>query len=164
MLYKIRSNPMHLFYGALPVPYLPVWVTRGALVAHQYTYAPPRCRTSQYRRTIIHLSISLWNYLAPVFDGVGLAGFKSMVNAFLLDWAALSPFVLYCFSVVLLSVYRLVYCGALVLELIGCRSLSPSVALPTSFNNYYNNENDDNENVTDTSLLQWHDRLGTHTA
>ena len=75
---------MRPFYGALPVQYLPVRVTRGALVAHQYTYAPPRCRTSQYRRTIIHLSISLWDDLAPVFDGVVLAGFKSMANAFLL--------------------------------------------------------------------------------
>ena len=31
------------------------------------------------------LSVSLWNDLAdPVFDGVGLAGFKSRANAFLL--------------------------------------------------------------------------------
>ena len=47
-------------YGTLPVPPLwysnhhrPVRVTRGALVAHRYTYAPPRCRTSQYCRTFI---------------------------------------------------------------------------------------------------------------
>ena len=32
MLYKI--NLMHLLYGALPVSYVPVRVTRGALVAH----------------------------------------------------------------------------------------------------------------------------------
>ena len=42
MLYKIRSNPMHPLNGALPGPYVPVRVTRGALVAHRYTYAPPR--------------------------------------------------------------------------------------------------------------------------
>ena len=53
MLYKIGCNPMHPLYGALPVPHVPVWVTRGAVVAHRYTYAPPRCRTSHYRRTII---------------------------------------------------------------------------------------------------------------
>ena len=36
-------------------------------------------------RTFIPLSVSLWNDLAyPVFDGVGLAGFKSKANAFLL--------------------------------------------------------------------------------
>ena len=51
MLYKIRCNLMHPLSGALPVPYVPVRVTRGALIAHRYTYAPPRCRTSQYRRT-----------------------------------------------------------------------------------------------------------------
>ena len=42
------------------------------------------CRASKYRRTFIPLSVSLWNDLAnPVFDGVGLAGFKSRANAFL---------------------------------------------------------------------------------
>ena len=66
-------------------PYVPVLVTRSALIVHWYTYAPPRCRTSQYRRTFILLSVSLWNDLVdPVFDGVVLAGFKSRSNAFLL--------------------------------------------------------------------------------
>ena len=45
MLYKIRCNPMHPLYGALPEPYVPVRVTCGAVIAHRYTYAPPRCRT-----------------------------------------------------------------------------------------------------------------------
>ena len=83
MLYMIRGNPMHPLYGALIVQYVPVRVTRGALVPHRYTYAPPRCRTSQHRKIYNPLSVSLWNDLAdPVFDGVGLAGFKSRVNAF----------------------------------------------------------------------------------
>ena len=77
MLDRYRCNPIHPFYGALPGPYVPLRVTRGALVAQRCTDAPPRCRTSQYRRTIIHLSVSLWYNLGdPVFDGVGLAGFK----------------------------------------------------------------------------------------
>ena len=63
MLYKIRCKAMHL-NGALPGPYVPVRVTRGALVTHRYTYAPPPCRTSQYSRTFIPLSVSLWNDLA----------------------------------------------------------------------------------------------------
>ena len=42
MLYKTRCNPMHQLNDALPGPYVPVLVTRGALVAHRYTYAPPR--------------------------------------------------------------------------------------------------------------------------
>ena len=76
---------MHPLYGAIPVPYVLVRVTRGAVIAHRYTYAPPCCRTSQYRRTFILLAVSLWNDLSdPMFDGVGLAGFKSRANAFLL--------------------------------------------------------------------------------
>ena len=85
MLYKIRCNPMHPLCGALLVQYVPGQVTRGAVIAHRFTYALPRCRTSQYRRTFIPLSVSLWNDLSdPVFNGVGLAGFKSRANAFLL--------------------------------------------------------------------------------
>ena len=63
MLYKIRCNPMRPLYGALPVPYVPVRVTRGAVIAHRYAYEPPLCRTSQYSRTFIPLSVSLWNDL-----------------------------------------------------------------------------------------------------
>ena len=48
-----------LLNGALPGPYVSVRVTRSALVAHRYTYAPPRCRTSQYSRTFIPISVSL---------------------------------------------------------------------------------------------------------
>ena len=85
MLYKIRCNPVHPLNGALPGLYVTVRVTRGALVAHQYTNAPSRCSTLQYSRTFIPFSVSLWNDLAnPVFDGVGLDGFKSRANASLL--------------------------------------------------------------------------------
>ena len=92
MLYKIRCNPMHPLCGALPVPYVPVRVTCGALIAHRYTYVPPCCRTSQYRRTFISLSVFLWNDLVdPIFDGVWLAGFKSRSNGFLLA-KLLTPF------------------------------------------------------------------------
>ena len=84
ILYKIRCNPMHPFNCALPGSYVPVRVTRGALVAHRYTYLAPRCRTSKYHKTFIPLSLSLSNNLAdPVFDSVGLAGFKTRANAFL---------------------------------------------------------------------------------
>ena len=37
-MYMIRCNPVHPLHGALPVPNMPVRVTRGALVAHRYTY------------------------------------------------------------------------------------------------------------------------------
>ena len=106
MLHKIRCNPMHPLNDALPGLYVPVWVTRSALVAHQYTYAPPRWRISHCRRTFV----PLWNDLAdPVFDGVGLAGFKSRANDFLLAKAALSLLLVFYLS--LPSVYRLVLWG-----------------------------------------------------
>ena len=77
MLYKIKCNQMHPLNDALPGLYVPVRVTRGALVTS------PRCRTSPYHRTFVSLSVSLFNDLADlVFDGVGLAGFKSRANAF----------------------------------------------------------------------------------
>ena len=85
MLFRIKSNSMNPLSGALPSPYVPARITRGALVAHRHSFAPPRCRSSQYRRTFVPLSVSLWNDVSdPVFDGVGLVGFKSRANAFLL--------------------------------------------------------------------------------
>ena len=82
---------MHPLSGALPLPYVPARVTRGAFVAHRYSFTPPRYRTSQYRRTFVPLFLSLWNDLSdPVFDGVRLAGFKSRANALLLTLYALS--------------------------------------------------------------------------
>ena len=81
MLYKVRCNLMHPLCGALPVPYVPVRVMLGTLVAHRYNYARLRCKTSQYGTTFIPLSASLSD---PVFDGVGQAGFKSRANAFVL--------------------------------------------------------------------------------
>ena len=76
---------MHPFYCALPEPYVSVRVTRGAVIVHRCTYAPPHCISSQYRRIFIPLSVSVWNDLVDsVFDGVGVAGFKSRANVFLL--------------------------------------------------------------------------------
>ena len=99
-------------------------VTHVAMVSHRYHYAPPRCRTSQYRRAFVPLSMSLWNDLTdPIFDGVGLAGFKSKANAFF-------PFLFF------LSIGWYFEVG--VFGLIGCISLSRSLALPTSFNNNNN--------------------------
>ena len=73
MLFKIKSNPLDPLSGALPLPYVPARVTRGPFVAHRHSFALPRCRTSQYRRTFVPLSVSLWNDLSdPVIDGVGL--------------------------------------------------------------------------------------------
>ena len=147
MLYKIVCYPMHPLCGGLLVPYVPVRGTRGTLIAHQYTHAPPRCRTSQYRRTFIPLSVSLWNDLVdPVFDGVGLAGFKSRSKPFC--WHSCSLlFWLQLFSVSFLLLYRLVVWG-LGFGLIGCQSPSPGLALPIFFNNNNNNKIENNTVIT----------------
>ena len=82
MLFKIK--PMLPLNGALPFPNMCMLarVTRGALVAHRHSFAPPRCRTSQERRTFVLLSVSLWNDLNyPVSDGVGQTCFKHRANA-----------------------------------------------------------------------------------
>ena len=55
MVQKIRCSPMKHLYGALPGPYVPVRVTLDAMVVHRYTYALPRCRTSQYCMIFIPL-------------------------------------------------------------------------------------------------------------
>ena len=56
-----------------------LWSHIGTLM-HRFV-AEPRSTAGLF----ILLSVSLWNYFAnPVFDGVGLAGFKSRANAFLL--------------------------------------------------------------------------------
>ena len=130
VLYKIGCNQMHPLNDALPGPYVPVRVTSGVLVAHLYTSVSSRCRTTQYRRTFVPLSVSLWNYdLAdPVFDGAGLAGFESKANAFY--WPS-------CFFPTIYSLRLFFpfcsflsigwYCGAGVFGLVGCITLSLSI-------------------------------------
>ena len=112
MLYKIRCSLFMVLYQCRM--YHAARVTSGALVAHGYTYAPPRCRTSQ---DLHSLSLSLWNDLAdPVFDGVGLEGFKSKVNAFFIG---LSCFILFC----LLLIFPF-YSFCLLVGIVGLRSLN----------------------------------------
>ena len=85
MVYKIWCNQVQPHNGALPRLYVPVRVTLSARVAHRYTNPSLLCRTSQYRWTFIPFSVSLCNDLAnPVFDGMGLVGFRSGSLLFLL--------------------------------------------------------------------------------
>ena len=113
--------------------------TCGALIAHRYTYAPPRCRTSLYRRTFIpsqYLSGRIWLTdtvtVDPVFDGVRLAGFKS--RCLFVGLVGLSFFVFNYFPFLFFSSIGWL-CGAGVFGLIGCQSSSPGLALPIFFNN-----------------------------
>ena len=111
MLYKIRCILMHRLYGALPVPYVPVRATRSAVIAHRNTYAPPRCRTSQYSRTFIPLSASLWNVLSDPYSMVWHWQ-VSRARPMPFYWpSCLLPFCLLLFSLSLLSFYGLVLWG-----------------------------------------------------
>ena len=85
MLFKIRSNSQHPLYSSLPPQFVPARVTRYALASHMFAYLSPFCRTSQYSRSFVPHSVSLWNSLGQsVFDGDGLADFKNRANTFLL--------------------------------------------------------------------------------
>ena len=78
---------MHPLYGALPGPYMCQCGLRAVLWLHIGTLmlllsAEPRSTAGLLFPT--H-ALPLWNDLSdPVFDDVGLAGFNSRVNAFLL--------------------------------------------------------------------------------
>ena len=100
MLSKIRCNRMLPLYGALSLPFVALQVTCGAFVAYRYTSAPPRCRTSLYRRIFILLSISLQNDLGdPVFDGVGLASVRVRPMRFFFGLSCSLIFCLQLFSI-----------------------------------------------------------------
>ena len=137
MLYKIRYNPMHPLYGALPVPYVPVRVTRCAVIVHRFTYAPPRCRTSHYRLTFISLSVSLWNDLSDSMwdwrvSREGLMPFYWPI--------CLLTFCLLLFSLYLLSFYGLVLWGW---DLRTDRVLI-ALSQPCIANLFFNNNNNNN--------------------
>ena len=59
MLYKIVFNPMHHLNCALPVPYVPVWVTRCAVIAHRYTNTYFRCSPAISQDFLCLVSISV---------------------------------------------------------------------------------------------------------
>ena len=72
----------------------------------------------------------------PCIWWCGTSWFQELGHCFLLALAARSLFIFYCFLFLfILSIGW--YCGAGVFTLIGCKSCSPSLALPTSFNNNY---------------------------
>ena len=133
ILYKIRCSPMHPLHGALPVPYVSVRVTRGALVTHRYTYAPPRCRTTQYHSTFIPISVSLERSCRHCIRGCGTGGFQEQGQCFFIGLSCSLLVCLLLFSLSLLSFIGW-YCGAGVFGLKGCKSLSPkSQACITDF-------------------------------
>ena len=135
MLYKIRCNQVHPLNGDLPEPYVPVRVARGALVAHRYTYARPRCRTAGL---LFSSRCPAGTILLTAYSMVWDWRDKEHSQCFFIGLSCSIPnMVFYSFSLSLLSVYRLVLWDW-VFGLIGCISLSLSLALPTLFNNNNN--------------------------
>ena len=127
ILYKIRCNPMHPSYGALPVPYVPVQATRGGLVEHLYTYAPPRCRTSQYCMTFILVSVE--RSCCPCIRWRETGGFQEQGQYFFICLSCSIPF---CPTVFLFLFFLDIgwYCGAWVFRLYQCKDPRPTI--PTS--------------------------------
>ena len=105
MPYKIRCYSMPPLHGALPVR-----VVRGAVITHRRSYAPPSCRTSQYRRIFIPLSVSLELSYRPCIRWCGTGGFQEQGQCFFKGLRCPLPLRLLLFSLSLLSFYMLVLC------------------------------------------------------
>ena len=132
---------MHPLSGALPLPYVPARVTRGALVAHRRSFAPPRCRTSQYRRSfvpylclfrtiLVTLCLMVWDWRV------------SRAEPMISCWHDL----LFLFCLLLFYIFHpsmCWLCGAGVLGLIVCPH-----SLPALHSGTQNNNNNNNSGVT----------------
>ena len=137
MRYKIRCYPMVPLNGGLPGPYVPVRVKRGAVVAHRYTY---------HRLAAEHRSTAGLLFSSRCNSGTILLTPYSMVW----DWRVS---MLFCWPKLLYPYYSLLfffpfflsigwYCIPWVFGLIGCITLSLSLALPIFYNNNNNNNNE----------------------
>ena len=118
---------MHSLYDAIPVLYVPELVTRGALVAHRYTFASHEsCSTTGF--LFPSQCPCGTNFADPLFDGVGLAGFKNRASAFYWPKLLAQFFVFYCFSYpFFLSIDW--YCGPMVFRLLGVNRFLPALLI-----------------------------------
>ena len=93
-----------------------------------YSHAPPRCRTSQYRKTFIPLSVSLWNDLADPATSWWweTGGFKDQGRCIFICLSSSIHFRFLLFSLSLLPFYGW-YREPGVFGLIGCQSLAPAL-------------------------------------
>ena len=105
--------------------------------AHHNTHAPPRCRTSQYSRT-----------------------FQEHGQCFFIGLSCSIPTIVFYSFRFLLFLSIGWYCGAEVLGLIGCISLSLNLALPTLFNNN-NNDNKIRVGQELVPIIKGQDHLAT---
>ena len=140
MLYKIRCNPVHPLNGALPGPYVPARVTRGALVAHRHTYAPPRCVPFSTAGLLFLYRCPSGTILLSPYKRFGTDGFQEHGQSFFIALSCSIPTIVFCSFAFLFFLSIGWCCGTVVFGLIGCISLSLSLALPTVFNNNNNNK------------------------
>ena len=111
MRYKIRCNPIHPLYGDLLVPYLMEQVTRGAVIAHRCTFAPPRCRTWQYNKSFIPFQYLCGTILVTPYSMLW-DWWVSRIGSMPFYWPCCSfPFCLLLFSLSLLSFLGFVLWG-----------------------------------------------------
>ena len=83
----------------------------GLQSSHRYTYAPPRCRTSKYRRAFIPLQCLCETILVTPYSMVWVCQF-TRTGSMPFYWPSCSlPFCLPLFSLSLLSFYGLVLWG-----------------------------------------------------
>ena len=118
MLCKIRCNPMHPLYGALPQPYVLLHVTRSTVIAHRYTYAPPCCRTRS-TAGLFSRQYLCGTILVTQYSMVRTTGFHEQGQFRFIGLAAGSLFVSYSFPFFFFHSMRW-YCGAAVFSLVGC--------------------------------------------
>ena len=84
---------MHPLYGALPVPYVPVRVTRGAVIAHRFTYAPPRCEPLSIAGHLFPGQCLCGTILVTSFRWCGTGGFQEQGQRLFIGPAARPIFV-----------------------------------------------------------------------
>ena len=133
---------VHPLYVAQPVQYVPLRVSRGALVALVRLLATdPRSSA-----VLLFSSVSLWNDLVTLYL---MVSDWLVSRAWPMSFIALScslPFSLVLFSLSLLSMSW--YFGAWGLLTNGCLALSDHFAWPTFSNDNYNNNNSCPHSVT----------------
>ena len=132
---------MHPLYGALPVPYMYQSGLRAVLWSHICVLM--RLLAAEPRSTAGPLFLSQCprrTLLLTLYSMVCHCAFQEQGQCFFITLSCFIPFCLeiffsfssFCLKVGIVRLDR-------VFGLVGCRSLSPSLALPTSFNNKDNN-------------------------
>ena len=112
MFYKIRCNPMHPLNDALPgQAYVPVRVTRGALVTHRYTYAPPCTEPRSTARLFFPSRCSTGTILLTQYSMVWDWRVSRAGPMLFYCRCSISTILFYSFSLSILPVYRLVLWG-----------------------------------------------------